>query len=112
MPNKNLELEPGMFAEVIWHMERPYSTLFVPSFAILSREDRTFVALVKGGVAQLVQVSRGQPMGKLVEVVGSLQAGDEVVLNPTSDLSGARINVHRLSNTELEKMLTESSKED
>jgi len=112
VPNKNLELEPGMFAEVIWHMERPYSTLFVPSMAILSREDKTFVALVKDGVAQLVQVSRGQPMGKLVEVVGSLQAGDEVVLNPTSDLSGARITVHRLSNTELEKMLSESSKED
>lgn len=112
VPNKNRELEPGMFAEVIWHMERPYRTLFVPASAILSKEDKTFVITARENKADLVQVDRGQPMGKLVEIVGKVNIGDEVVLKPSSDLAGEKIQVHRLSNTELEKLLHDSTEED
>lgn len=111
VPNKNKELEPGMYAEVIWHMERPYQTLFVPAAAILSREDKTHVAVVRGEEVELIQIARGQPMGKLVEVVGQVKAGDEVVISPSSDLAEAKIKTHRLSDVELKKLLNESSKE-
>lgn len=112
VPNKNRELEPGMFAEVIWHMERPYRTLFVPALAVLSKEDKTYVIVIKDSKAELIQVDRGQPMGKLVEIVGSVKTGDEVVLKPSSDLVGAKIQVHRLSNVELKELLSESTRED
>jgi hypothetical protein len=51
-------------------------------------------------------------MGKLVEVVGEVNAGDEVVISPSSDLAATRIKTHRLSQKELETLLNESSKED
>ncbi len=112
VPNEDKQLEPGMYAEVIWHMERPYQTLFVPASAILSREDKTFVAVARGDQAELTQIARGQPMGKLVEVVGAVRAGDEVVVSPSSDLADAKIKARRLSELELNKLLKESSKED
>lgn len=112
VPNEDKDLEPGMYAEVIWHMERPYQTLFVPASAILSREDKTLVAVVRGDQAELTQIARGQPMGKLVEIVGAVKAGDEVVVSPSSDLADTKIKPHRLSDLELRKLLNESSKED
>lgn len=112
VPNATGELEPGMYAEAIWQMERPYQTLFVPAAAILSREDKTFVSLVKNQNAELVQVSRGQPMGKLVEIVGNIKAGDEVVMHPTGELKLSSIRRHLISGKELENLLSETNKED
>lgn len=112
VPNKNRELEPGMFAEVVWHMKRPYRTLFVPASAILSKEDKTFVITARANKAELIQVNRGQPMGKLVEIVANISPSDEVVLRPSSDMAGAAIQTHRLSGAELEEVLNESTKDD
>lgn len=91
--NPRQELEPGMYAEVVWEMRRPYQTLFVPASAIVSKEDKTYVIRVKNSTAEMLPVSRGQAMGQEVEVVGNLVSGDEVVLDARDDIkTGAKIN--------------------
>ncbi len=91
--NPRQELEPGMYAEVVWEMRRPYQTLFVPASAIVSKEDKTYVIRVRNSVAEMLPVSRGQAMGQQVEVVGNLVSGDEVVLDARDDIKpGAKIN--------------------
>ncbi len=112
VPNTTKELEPGMYAEVIWQMERHYQTLFVPASAILSREDKTFITRIKNQKAELVQVSRGQPMGKLVEVVGDIKVGDEVALHPSEELDESVVHNHLLSQLELDKLLNKKDKEE
>lgn len=111
VPNSAKELEPGMYAEVIWQMARHYQTLFVPASAVLSREDKTYVARIRNQRAEFVQISRGQPMGKLVEIVGDIKSGDELALNPTDDIDDKTLKTHLLSKIELEKLLSDSGHE-
>ena len=83
--NDNGELEPGMFANVVWPVTRPYKTLFVPASAVVSNLKDTFVDGVRNGKVCRVPVKRGQTMGDLVEVAGNLKQGDIVVLRGTDE---------------------------
>ncbi len=111
VPNTSKELEPGMYADVLWQMERPYQTLFVPASAILSKEDKTYLEFIKDQRAKLIQVARGQTMGKLVEVVGDIKAGDEVALHPHEEVSDHLVHNKLLTKSEVEKLLSESGKQ-
>lgn len=72
-------LAPGMFAEVQWPTSRAASSLFVPRTAVVRTSERQFVVRVRSGVAEWVDVRRGELDGESVEVFGDLRAGDEVV---------------------------------
>ncbi len=94
--NPDGELEPGMYPEVQWQLERPYATLFVPTSAVSSNADQTFVIRIKNGVTHRVQVKVGQTMGDLVEVVSDdLGSGDEVVLRASDELKDGTSIVSR-----------------
>lgn len=104
VPNTSKELEPGMYAEVVWQMRRPYTTLFVPATAVVSANDKTFVVKVKNNKAEKVNISRGQTMGKEVEVVGDLEPGDQVVLQASEEIKpGAILHPKLLSQLEANK---------
>lgn len=94
VPNPSLQLEPGMYAEVVWRMERPYPTLFVPAAAVAAENDKSFVFAVRDGKARQIAVSRGQSMGDSVEVVGDLHRGDRVIITELEGLTdGAAVLV-------------------
>ncbi|MDZ4833337.1 MAG: efflux RND transporter periplasmic adaptor subunit [Candidatus Melainabacteria bacterium] len=98
VPNTDLALEPGMYAEVVWQMERPYQTLFAPASSVLSANDRTNLIRVSDGKAEVVPVTRGQTMNDYVEVVGDIHAGDEILVSPSDDIvSGMKVRTHLLS---------------
>src|SRR5262249_32044398 len=78
--NSPPRLAPGMYAEVSWPVRRKQSTLFVPPSAIATTTERTFVIRIHNDVAQWVDVKRGEPMGNLIEVFGSLEANDQVAV--------------------------------
>ena len=110
VPNRTGELEPGMYPEVTWNSERPYGTLFVPASAVGSTLERTFVTRVSNGATETIDVTRGQPMGNLVEVVGNLKEGDQVVLRATDELkSGTRVTAHLASSAELNASSTKQT---
>jgi membrane fusion protein, multidrug efflux system len=77
--NPTQVLAPGMFAEVQWPVSRPQASLFVPSTAVVRTSERQFVVRVRDGIAEWVDVRRGELNGEVIEVFGELRAGDEVV---------------------------------
>ena len=77
--NAGGKLAPGSFANVTWQMQRGYATAFVPSTAVASDQQHSFVIRVRDGRAEWVTVSTGQSAGTEVEVFGDVHAGDEVV---------------------------------
>jgi membrane fusion protein (multidrug efflux system) len=58
--NADGQLAPGSFATVSWPLERGYPTLFVPTTAVTSDQQHTFVIRVRNGKAEWVMVQTGQ----------------------------------------------------
>lgn len=77
--NRDGRLSPGSFATVTWPVHRAYATLFVPTTAVTSDQQHSFVIRVRNGKAEWVTVQTGQAVKTDVEVFGGLQAGDEIV---------------------------------
>jgi membrane fusion protein (multidrug efflux system) len=90
--NPTLTLAPGMFAQVEWPVSRAQASLFVPTSAIVRTSERQFVVRVRNGVAEWVDVRRGQVSGDLIEVFGNLREGDIVARRGNDEIrQGARI---------------------
>jgi membrane fusion protein, multidrug efflux system len=77
--NPTRTLAPGMFAEVQWPVSRAQNSLFVPTTAVVRTSERQFVVRVRNGVAEWVDVRRGEVNGTLIEVFGDLREGDVVL---------------------------------
>jgi len=84
--NKDGSLSPGMYPTVKWPIRRPRPSLFVPKTSVVTTTERTFVIRNRNGRAEWVDVKTGDADGNLVEVMGNLQAGDQVVRRATDEL--------------------------
>ena len=80
------QLSPGIFCEVEWPVRRTYPTLFVPSSAITTDLERTFVIRVLDSRVEWVDVKTGMTTGNLTEVFGNLRAGDTVLARGTAEI--------------------------
>jgi RND family efflux transporter MFP subunit len=91
--NPQQKLAPGMFAEVQWPVSRARASLFVPATAVVRTSERQFVVRVRNGVAEWVNVRRGEVNGQLIEVFGDLHEGDVVVRRGNDEIRpGTRIS--------------------
>jgi RND family efflux transporter MFP subunit len=89
--NPKQVLAPGMFAEVRWPVSRSETTLFVPTTSVVRTSERQFVVRLRSGVAEWVDVRRGQVNGDLIEVFGELREGDVVARRGSDEIRpGAR----------------------
>ena len=96
--NPDAQITPGSFATVEWPVQRSYPTLFVPSSAVTTDLQRTFVIRVRQGKAEWVDVKTGIIVSGKTEVFGELQPGDIVVANATDAIRpGARLSTQQLS---------------
>lgn len=84
--NSTGRLAPGMFVQLQWPVKRAGTSLLVPSTAVATTTERTFVVRVRNGAAEWVDVKRGATIDNLVEVTGNLKAGDEVAARGTDEL--------------------------
>ncbi|HEY5619630.1 MAG TPA: efflux RND transporter periplasmic adaptor subunit [Vicinamibacterales bacterium] len=90
--NPKLTLASGMFAEVQWPVSRAGTSLFVPTTAVVRTSERQFVVRVRNGVAEWVDVRRGEVNGNVIEVFGDLREGDIVVRRGSDEIRpGTRI---------------------
>lgn len=80
------ELAPGMFPEVSWPIVRATPGVLVPTTAVVTTTERTFVIRVIEGKAQWVSVKKGAVTGDQVEVVGALKPGEIVVRRGTDEI--------------------------
>jgi membrane fusion protein (multidrug efflux system) len=79
LPNPDLKLRPGLFAQVSVTMAVRQDALMVPEQAIWPiGQDKTIFVVVDGKAMQRT-VQIGKRQDNLVEVVSGLSAGDEVV---------------------------------
>ena len=91
--NAEAVVTPGTFASVEWPIHRSYTTLFVPSSAVTTDLQRTFVIRVRQGKAEWVDVNTGVSVSGKTEVFGELQPGDIVVANATDSIrSGTKVS--------------------
>lgn len=91
--NAEAQITPGTFATVEWPIHRLYATLFVPSSAVATDLQRTFVIRVNQDRAEWVDVKPGLTLDGKTEVFGNLRAGDMVVTNATDSMrSGTPIS--------------------
>ena len=79
VPNPKGRLATGMYADVVWPVRRGGSSLLVPTTAVVTTSERTFVIRSRDGKAEWVDVRRGSTVGDTVEVFGNLREGDVVV---------------------------------
>jgi RND family efflux transporter MFP subunit len=90
--NPALALAPGMFAEVDWPLSRSQASLFVPATAVVRTSERQFVVRVRDGLAEWVDVRRGEVAGSLIEIFGGLREGDVVVSRANDEIrAGTRL---------------------
>jgi len=96
--NNTGRLTAGTFCAVQWPVHRSYPTHFVPSGAVTSNQERTFVIAVRAGKAEWVDVKTGATVGSSVEVFGGLNDQDEVVLRGTDAIRpGATLSAHMVA---------------
>ncbi|HYL74120.1 MAG TPA: efflux RND transporter periplasmic adaptor subunit [Bryobacteraceae bacterium] len=84
--NPDGSLSPGMYPAVKWPVRRSRPALFVPKTAVVTTTERTFVIRDKNGHAEWVDVRKGAADGDLIEVIGNLQPGDQVVRRANDEL--------------------------
>jgi membrane fusion protein (multidrug efflux system) len=90
--NSTQALAPGMFAEVQWPISRSQASLFVPTTSVVRTSERQFVVRLRSGVAEWVDVRRGQVSGNLIEVFGDLREGDVVARRGNDEIRpGTRV---------------------
>ena len=94
--NKDGKLFPGMYAVVTFLEARGVSPLTVPGDAVIVRQDRTSVAVVKDGKIQIVPIEIGRDYGPSVEVRSGLKDGDVVVTTVTDSVQpGAKVRAQQ-----------------
>jgi RND family efflux transporter MFP subunit len=77
--NGDGSLAPGMYPTVKWPVRTPHAALLVPKTAVVTTTERAFVIRSREGRAEWVDVRKGAADGDLIEVFGSLRAGDQVM---------------------------------
>lgn len=89
------ELVPGTFSQVEWPIQRTYPTLLVPTSAVASDLQRSFVIRPNQNRAEWVDVTTEARADNLVEVFGNLHEGDVVAVRGTDQLrNGAEVTPH------------------
>jgi len=84
--NTNGALAPGMYAEVNWTSRTARRPMLVPPSAVAVTTARSFVIRVKSGKAEWVDVVKGNTAGDLIEVMGALVVGDEIIRRASDEI--------------------------
>jgi RND family efflux transporter MFP subunit len=90
VPNPDGALSSGIYCTVELQIPRKVPSLMVPANAIIFNNGGLQVAVVEDGVVHLRTITVARDFGTQVEVRDGVKAGDQVVLNPTVDLTDGR----------------------
>ena len=87
-------LRPGMFANVRIVVDEHRGALAVPRQAIIYEGNKRFLYVVRGGVAEKVEVETGFSDEGYIEVAGELKEGEPVVVAGQNNLaSGIKVEI-------------------
>jgi multidrug efflux pump subunit AcrA (membrane-fusion protein) len=83
LDNRDGSLFPGMYTVVTFEQVRGVPPLTIPGDAVVVRQDRNTVAVVRNQKIQMVPIEIGRDYGPSVEVLSGLHEGDMVVTTVT-----------------------------
>ncbi len=87
LPNPAGTLMPGMFTRVQLRLPNPPTILSVPADTVVTRNEGTFVALVKPDRhIHFGKITIARDTGTTVEVSSGLMEGDMLVMNPNDEI--------------------------
>jgi RND family efflux transporter MFP subunit len=99
LPNADLELKPGMLAEVELVRAVAEDVVVVPCQAVITREEVTYVFVVDEGEARERPVVTGIDNGQSIAILEGLSPGDKVVVKGQEFLSaGAAVRIRNEEN--------------
>ena len=81
LPNQDRSLFPGMYANMKMTAHVTSSSFTAPDDALIFRNDKIYLPVVRDNHLKLVEVTLGHDSGYTVEVNGDLQAGDKIAVN-------------------------------
>ena len=91
--NPNGDLLPGMYAQVDLAVPRKNPALTIPSDTLVVRSDGPQVAVVgPDGQVHFAHIQLGRDLGDHLEVLGGIQYGQQLAVNPSDDVrEGVRV---------------------
>jgi RND family efflux transporter MFP subunit len=94
VPNPNGALLPGMYAQVDLKSPRRDPPLLIPGDTLLVRPEGTEVALVNAEQkVHFQRIQLGRDYGAKIEVLGGLEAGQKIIVNPGDAVrEGVKVN--------------------
>ncbi|MGR3219367.1 MAG: efflux RND transporter periplasmic adaptor subunit [Candidatus Anammoxibacter sp.] len=78
--NKNKKIKSGLLARVIFHTGNEAESNLVPKDAIVEMHNNKFVFAVNDGIAMQIQIETGLAHENLIEIIGSITAGMDVIV--------------------------------
>jgi RND family efflux transporter MFP subunit len=84
--NKNSELLPGMYADIVFSSKGNDNTIIVPSTAIVTSTERKYVIVVRNNKTVKIDVETGNHANGKTEVMGLLQTGEKVIVNANDEI--------------------------
>lgn len=106
--NRGHKLYPGMYALVEFTEVHGTPPITVPGDAIVIRQDRSMVAVVRDGKIVMTPISIGRDYGPAVEIVDGLKPGDLVVTTVT-DAVQQGVRVRTRLNAAAERIATQGA---
>lgn len=93
--NRDGSLDGGEYAQVTMQLQRPDSTLWVPSSSVVHAQSGTFVLVVENNTVKKVDVRAGIRKDSLQEIFGSLTKTDQVIKKGNEELlNGSRVKIN------------------
>jgi membrane fusion protein (multidrug efflux system) len=81
LPNKDQSLMPGMYANMKMTAHVTDTSLTAPDDALIFRNDKIYLPVVRNNHLKLVEVTTGHDTGYEVEVSGDLRAGELIAVS-------------------------------
>jgi len=109
LDNDELQLKPGMFAQIALTFDTHKNTLTIPTDAIITLDNISKIYLVKDNKAVEVPINKGFVQEQLTEISGDFNEGDSVVVNGHHNLkTNALVEVLNATKSEDEDSLNDT----
>jgi len=101
VPNSDGALLPGMFTRAVFAHLRAEPPVIVPSDSVIARANGLTIAVVENGVVHIRKLNIGRDYGAQTEVLGGVEPGDMVIVNPTDAAQdGTHVQAHELKSAQ------------
>ncbi len=94
--NKDGSIKAGMFAEIIFDIEKQEDVLSIPSDAIIENDNGKYVYVVENDTAKVKEIEVGLDNGEYTEIASGISESDNVVIKGHDYVEdGEKVNIVR-----------------